>query len=306
MDELYERFGLIVSHQNPLYGDPAQFQIKRINAQMLAETEVVEQAAGQMEKELLDEWDCEKVFDPGIREELDKRFGFVYPYEYRKDIPVKVTVSDLKKKSYHEETELEEAVYFEPDIVPLIPRFIEEKKEAEEEFTGAARGTAYHRVMECLDYCKTDTPEELREQINALVQNQKLSEAEAKCIQISDIRLFTEGKLGQRMKTAAFHDQLFREQPFVISKSAAEIDENWDAKERVLVQGIIDAYFLEDEEIVLVDYKTDYVRRGEEKKLIERYHTQLEDYAQALERMTGRKVKERYIYSFTLKKAILL
>ena len=306
MDELYERFGLIVSHQNPLYGDPAQFQIKRINAQMLAETEVVEQAAGQMEKELLDEWDCEKVFDPGIREELDKRFGFVYPYEYRKDIPVKVTVSDLKKKSYHEETELEEAVYFEPDIVPLIPRFIEEKKEAEEEFTGAARGTAYHRVMECLDYCKTDTPEELREQINALVQNQKLSEAEAKCIQISDIRLFTEGKLGQRMKTAAFRNQLFREQPFVISKSAAEIDENWDAKERVLVQGIIDAYFLEDEEIVLVDYKTDYVRRGEEKKLIERYHTQLEDYAQALERMTGRKVKERYIYSFTLKKAILL
>ena len=306
MDELYERFGLIVSHQNPFYGDPAQFQIKRINAQMLAETEVVEQAAGQMEKELLDEWDCEKVFDPGIREELDKRFGFVYPYEYRKDIPVKVTVSDLKKKSYHEETELEEAVYFEPDVVPLIPRFIEEKKEAEEEFTGAARGTAYHRVMECLDYCKTDTPEELREQINALVQNQKLSEAEAKCIQISDIRLFTEGKLGQRMKTAAFRNQLFREQPFVISKSAAEIDENWDAKERVLVQGIIDAYFLEDEEIVLVDYKTDYVRRGEEKKLIERYHTQLEDYAQALERMTGRKVKERYIYSFTLKKAILL
>ena len=306
MDELYERFGLIVSHQNPLYGDQAQFQIKRIDAQLLAETEVVEQAAGQMEKQLLDEWDCEKVFDPGIREELDKRFGFVYPYEYRKDIPVKVTVSDLKKKSYHEETELEEAVYFEPDIVPLIPRFIEEKKEAEEEFTGAARGTAYHRVMECLDYCKTDTPEELREQINALVQNQKLSEAEAKCIQISDIRLFTEGKLGQRMKAAAFHNQLFREQPFVISKSAAEIDENWDAKERVLVQGIIDAYFLEDEEIVLVDYKTDYVRRGEEKKLIERYHTQLEDYAQALERMTGRKVKERYIYSFTLKKAILL
>lgn len=55
-----------------------------------------------------------------------------------------------------------------------------------------------------------------------------------------------------------------------------------------------------------MDYKTDYVRRGEEKKLIERYHTQLEDYGQALERMTGRRVKEKYIYSFALKKAILL
>ena len=74
----------------------------------------------------------------------------------------------------------------------------------------------------------------------------------------------------------------------------------------MLVQGIIDAYFLEGDEIVLVDYKTDRVRRGEEQKLVDLYHTQLEDYAQALHRMTGRRVKEKYIYSFTLKKEILL
>ena len=74
----------------------------------------------------------------------------------------------------------------------------------------------------------------------------------------------------------------------------------------MLVQGIIDAYFLEEDEIVLVDYKTDHVRKGDEKKLIDLYHTQLEDYARALQRMTGRKVKEKYIYSFALKKAILL
>ena len=252
------------------------------------------------------EWDCEKVFDPGIREELDKRFGFVYPYEYRKDIPVKVSVSDLKKKSYHEDTDIEEAVYFEPDIVPLIPRFMEEKRESEEEFTGSARGTAYHRVMECLEYNKTDSAKQLREQVTALVENKKLSEAEADCVRISDVQIFVESELGQRMKGAALSGNLFREQPFVISRSAAEIDESWDPQERVLVQGIIDAYFLEEDEIVLVDYKTDRVRRGEEQKLIDLYHTQLEDYAQALQRMTGRKVKEKYIYSFTLKKAILL
>ena len=90
------------------------------------------------------------------------------------------------------------------------------------------------------------------------------------------------------------------------SNIAAEIDEAWDSQERVLVQGIIDAYFLEGDEIVLVDYKTDRVRRGEEQKLVDLYHTQLEDYAQALQRMTGRRVKEKYIYSFTLKKEILL
>ena len=168
------------------------------------------------------------------------------------------------------------------------------------------RGTAYHRVMECLEYNKTDSAQQLKEQINALVQSKKMSEAEAECIRISDIQFFVNGALGQRMKVAALSGLLFREQPFVISRSAAEIDEAWDPKERVLVQGIIDAYFLEGDEIVLVDYKTDRVRRGEEQKLVDLYHTQLEDYAQALHRMTGRRVKEKYIYSFTLKKEILL
>lgn len=306
MDGLYEEFGLLPSHENPLYDDPSEFEVKRITAQMLAQTEVADQATGQMEEDLFDQWDCEKVTDPGIREELERRFGFVYPYEYRKDIPVKVSVSDLKKKSYHEDTDIEEAVYFEPDIVPLIPRFMEEKRESEEEFTGSARGTAYHRVMECLEYNKTDSAKQLREQVTALVENKKLSEAEADCVRISDVQIFVESELGQRMKGAALSGNLFREQPFVISRSAAEIDESWDPQERVLVQGIIDAYFLEEDEIVLVDYKTDRVRRGEEQKLIDLYHTQLEDYAQALQRMTGRKVKEKYIYSFTLKKAILL
>ena len=85
-----------------------------------------------------------------------------------------------------------------------------------------------------------------------------------------------------------------------------EIEKNWKGGETVLVQGIIDAYFQEDEDLVLVDYKTDHVRPGEEEKLIRLYHTQLEDYARALERMVKRKVKECYIYSFALGKAVSL
>ncbi|MGO5543626.1 helicase-exonuclease AddAB subunit AddA [Blautia sp. HCP3S3_H10_1] len=308
MDALYQEFGLLPSCGNPLYGDVSEFRVKRITARMLTDAEVVEQAAGQMEDDILDNWDCEKTVDSEIRAELEKRFGFVYPYEYRRDIPVKVSVSDLKKKSYHEDTDIEEAVYFEPDIVPLIPRFMEEKKQEEEPeiFTGSARGTAYHRVMECIEYDKTDNEMQLKEQIAGLVESKKMSEAEGGCVRISDIHAFVECELGQRMKTAALSGRLFREQPFVISRSAADIDENWDPKESVLVQGIIDAYFLEGEDIVLVDYKTDRVRKGEEKKLVQLYHTQLEDYAQALERMTGRRVKEKFIYSFALRKAILL
>ena len=108
------------------------------------------------------------------------------------------------------------------------------------------------------------------------------------------------------MKAAARQKQLFREQPFVIARKASELEPEWQCEEDVLVQGIIDGYFIENDELVLVDYKTDFVRSGEEQKLIDRYHVQLDDYAQALERMTGRRVKERYIYSFTLGKEIRL
>ena len=81
---------------------------------------------------------------------------------------------------------------------------------------------------------------------------------------IKDIWNFVETPLGQRMKAASEKRLLFREQPFVIARKASELDPQWRCEENVLVQGIIDAYFIEDEEIVLVDYKTDFVRRGEE------------------------------------------
>ena len=106
------------------------------------------------------------------------------------------------------------------------------------------------------------------------------------------------------MAQAQRKGQLFREQQFVLELPAGEVNPKWSMEEQILVQGIIDAYFIEDEEIVLVDYKTDRVRKGEEQHLIDLYHTQLEDYAQALERMLQKKVKETCIYSFTLGKMI--
>ena len=135
---------------------------------------------------------------------------------------------------------------------------------------------------------------------------EKMTEQEAECIRIRDIRRFVESGLGQRMRKAAMKKHLYREQPFVISRDMKQIDISWKGKETVLVQGIIDAYFIEDNELVLVDYKTDRVYRGEEQKLKELYHGQLEDYSAALERMLNRKVKEKYIYSFSLGKALLL
>ena len=306
MAPLFHEYGIFMNTANPLYKDPAEFKVTRVTARELTESEVMEQAEREMKKETLENWNPGRVFDSEIREEIQRRFSFVYPYQYLEDLPVKVSVSELKKRSYHSEQDLEETVDYETEeeIQPLVPRFIEEKKE--EGYTGALRGTAYHRVMECLDYQKTANRDEIRRQLREWVDARKMERKEAESVRVKDIWNFVETPLGQRMKAASEKRLLFREQPFVIARKASELDPQWQCEENVLVQGIIDAYFIEDEEIVLVDYKTDFVRRGEEQKLIDRYHVQLEDYAQALERMTGRKVKERYIYSFTLGKEILL
>lgn len=89
-----------------------------------------------------------------------------------------------------------------------------------------------------------------------------------------------------------------------MSIPACEHHLEWGDTEQILVQGIIDVFFEEDGGLVLVDYKTDYVEKGEEEKLIDRYQRQLWYYARALERVRNLPVKEAYIYSFRLGKAL--
>ena len=143
-------------------------------------------------------------------------------------------------------------------------------------------------------------------QTEELIAEGKMTKEAAECIYFKSILAFAKSPVGMRMRNAFLNETLKREQPFVMSVPASEADPSYPEDETILVQGIIDAWFPEGDEIVLVDYKTDRVKRGQEQKLINLYHVQLEDYARALERMTGKKVKEKIIYSFTLQKEILL
>ena len=281
----------------------AEFKVQKITAAELVQGEILGQTDSQMQEKLLKEWDSRKIYDEEIHEILTERFAFRYPFEYLKDLPVKVSVSELKKRSWRGEEEKEESLFYEPDIQEIIPTFVSGEKE---EYRGAARGTAYHRLMECLDYTHAEDVHQIQKQIRMLTDSRKMSPEEAQCIRIADILAFVDSKLGQRMKTAAEQNALYREQPFVIAQKMNQIEAAWNGEETVLVQGIIDAYFIEDDEIVLVDYKTDKVSPGGEQDLIDLYHIQLEDYAAALERMLQKKVKETYIYSFTLRKMIPL
>ena len=97
---------------------------------------------------------------------------------------------------------------------------------------------------------------------------------------------------------------LFREQPFVISVRAEDVKEEFRSQEEILIQGIIDAYFEEGEDLILVDYKTDRVSQRNPEELVNKYRIQLDYYAEALYRMTGKRVKEAYIYSTSLGREI--
>ena len=135
-------------------------------------------------------------------------------------------------------------------------------------------------------------------------QNGLLSEEYQGLVRPERIAAFLKANCAKRMGEAAKEGKLFKERPFVMQIPANRLGEEFPDEEGVLIQGIIDVYFKEGDGIVVLDYKTDRVQTGEE--LVKRYQTQLDYYADALEKLTGMKVTEKIIYSFALKEEIAL
>ena len=170
---------------------------------------------------------------------------------------------------------------------------------------GAARGSAYHRVMELMDFANIyngDVVSNLREHRKKMVDDLFIYEEDDALVSEKKVLDFLDTDLSKRMSEAAKKDMLYLEQPFVLSVNAHTVREEFPESEKILVQGVIDVYFEEDGKLVLMDYKTDRVDSGEE--LINRYKTQLDYYAEALSRLEKKPVAEILIYSFALSKVI--
>ena len=210
-------------------------------------------------------------------------------------------MSELKRAAYEPETVEEGVRLFEKPEKEIIPKF----RKGETKVQGAARGTAYHRILELLDFARTYTEEELEKEIQRLVQEEKIDERSAEAVDRGDLLKFLQSECALRMQKAAKEGRLKKEQPFVLGVEAGRIYTGHPEEpggELLIVQGIIDLFFEEDGEIVLLDYKTDRVRTGEE--LVSRYHLQLDYYQEALEKTLGKRVKEKLIYSFALGREI--
>ena len=229
--------------------------------------------------------------EPEARRYLERVFSAEYPYEQEQAISGKVSVTELKKQTQLPEEHEGLELYPVKESKGTVPRF----RAAETTMPGSMRGTIYHTFMENLDFHKKDV---LETQLEEWIKCGKMTRDEAAAVRISDIRRFLESDIGLRMERAEEGGRLHREQPFVLGVPAHEIRSCWQSEELVLVQGIIDAWFEEDDGIVIVDYKTDRVRTMQ--TLAGRYHIQLEAYAKAVARLTGKTVKECGIYSFCL------
>ena len=243
---------------------------------------------------------AEEVSDT-LYEKIKEQLSYQYPHPDAIHLVTKYSVSELKHRAMRELAAKEEEdvtpKFLEEVSTPYVPAFMEGKAEVNQ---GALRGTAMHRLMECYDFtkmpdCSDEFAENIKKQLTGLVQMGKVSEDMQKLIRIPSVELFLKSQLAPRMKAAAMRDDLFREKPFVMGNHEME-------EEMVLIQGIIDVFWVEEDGIVLLDYKTDRVDNAT--RLRDMYKEQLDLYAEALERIFPLPVKEKYLYSFRLNQAI--
>ena len=273
-----------------------------------------------------------KVNDVELPEEIVQRFAFTYPNLVAAKTTAKISVSELKRRFAERDAEAVSAtdVSIQQKPVPScgiaddttdeaaivdsrIPAISEIEiadsvfgrkpmaiADAEEIVTGAQWGTLMHEAMQWLPV-KTYTQQSMTDMLDSLQAEGKFSDDERRVLSDRSLYTFFNSDIGKRLITSK---RIERELPFSMLFDGNRVYPDVESGERLFLQGIIDTAFVEDDQWVLVDYKTDRVKSGDE--LIRRYKIQMDLYKEALETLTNMPVKASYIYSFRLHEAVLL
>ena len=253
----------------------------------------------------------QKIIDKNKINKIKEQIEYEYPNKLAIDIPTKSSVTKIKQMKNKqlgidfESLDNEENVNKEnstadtKNIAFEKPKFLQEEKD--NQITNAQKGTLTHLCLQKLKPKEEYNLEKIQTLIQNLEMNKIITEKEREAINPYKILQFTKSKIWEQLKNAK---EYYQERPFYINVPASKIY-NEDIEENVLVQGIIDLYFVNEiGNIVLVDYKTDYVENGKELELVEKYKNQLELYKQALEEALNTNVDKVYIYSVYLEKEI--
>ena len=273
-----------------------------------------------------------KVNDVALPEEIVQRFAFTYPNPVAAKTTAKISVSELKRRFAERDAEAVSATDVSMQQKPVISCDITEDTTgenaildtsiptiseteladsvfgrkplaiaaADEVVTGAQWGTLMHEAMQWLPV-KKYTQKSMTDMLDSLQAEGKFSDEERSLLSDRSLYGFFNSDLGQRLIASK---RVERELPFSMLFDGNRVYPDVENGERLFLQGIIDTAFVEDGQWVLVDYKTDRVKSGDE--LIRRYKIQMDLYKEALETLTDMPVKASYIYSFRLHEAVLL
>lgn len=245
-----------------------------------------------LENEELQSSDEKSVRDYKSIDVMTERLDYVYPYSHLGRLPIKLSVSELKRRKMPEE-----------DYSTGLLRMPQTLVRSSEEVGAAERGTITHFVLQHIDIRKTDTEAEIKSQIEDMVKQGIISRTQSEAVDAGSILTFFESSLGKRLKAA---ERFEREFDFYMLVPPEETDGSvcTDGADDVILQGIADCFFYEGEGIVLIDYKTDRVGRGAAAKRSEIYRMQIDYYARGLSEILGVPVVEKYVYFLNCNTAV--
>lgn len=244
----------------------------------------------------LENWDTAVHYTP-YKSEIERRLTFVYPHQKAIFLPTKVSVSEIKRNSPIDEEAISLFELEPPEVEVPMPSFMQTKQRE----TGARRGTLLHSIFEHLDYLKYTSEEAIQTELEKLVLEKKIEPEALKVVHVGRLAQMSQSPLIEKMRHA---HTIEKEKAFIYLAPATLVDASYPQDEQILIQGIIDAYFIDEEGITLIDYKTDYIdsknRQQEINRLKKRYKKQIEMYAIALENLLKIPVVHKVIYLYNI------
>lgn len=243
---------------------------------------------------------------------LDEQLSWQYAYPQAVRTAAKFSVSEVKRRyqELHSDELQDEAALSVPaaaviptapgedDAFAALPPWLAGEEAA---VSGAQRGTALHKALQYITPAADQTTATLRREIDAFVRQGLLSREEAKLVYVPALAAFCQSDIGRRM---AESPELHREYPFTVLLAGGDPLPETETGEQILIQGVIDCLFREDDAWILVDYKSDRLETADAFR--SRYAVQLALYKRAVEQITHRPVEETYIYSLHLQQEIRL
>ncbi len=229
---------------------------------------------------------------------IERNLGFAYPHETAVRLPSKLTATGLKGRFLDREA-AEEAESLKTGAESHVfdrPKFYSEVSE----LRGAERGVALHLVMQYIDYKKCGSLEGVKAEIERLSALKIITARQAEAAQPEKILEFFRSELGKSLLAA---DSILREFKFSLLVPAEEYFEGGEG-EKILLQGVVDCCFEKEGRLTIIDFKTDFVTEESQYERAEAYRPQLEAYANAMERITGKPVAKTVLYFFRTNQAV--